>query len=139
MDINRRELCSLLPVLFSSSWISNEPGLASGAFAFDDLHARTTDAAEFRSILKGTTRTGEQVEVHETLLHPGALPHPPRRHTHSEFWLIREGTVDITINGQPHRLGPGSAAFASSNDEHSIKNVGTVSAAYFVVAIGPMT
>ncbi len=63
-----------------------------------------------------------------------------KRHcTRAPCLTRREGTVDITINGQPHRLGPGSAAFAASNDEHSIKNVGTASASYFVVAIGPMT
>ena len=87
---------------------------------------------------RGTTPTGERVEVHETRLNPGGAPHPPHRHPHSEFWLIKEGTVELTINGKQYKLGPGSAAFAASNDEHGIKNAGDVPAAYFVVAIGPM-
>jgi quercetin dioxygenase-like cupin family protein len=77
--------------------------------------------------------------MHETELRPGSAPHPPHRHKHSEFWLVRKGTVEITIKGKPNKLGPGSAAFAASNDEHGIKNVGDVVASYFVVAIGPMS
>jgi mannose-6-phosphate isomerase-like protein (cupin superfamily) len=53
------------------------------------------------------------------------------------MWLIREGTVDITVNDLTTRLGPGSLGFVSSNDEHGIKNVGLVPATYFVVAMGP--
>ncbi len=53
------------------------------------------------------------------------------------MWLIREGTVELTIKGASHRLGPGGVGFVHSNEEHVIKNVGTVSAIYYVVAIGP--
>ena len=142
MQIDRRELCCLFPaLLMSRSLIAAEsPTLASTAFPFSDLKPRENPngSSEVRDIVKGSTPTGEQVEVHETTLHPGASPHPPHRHKHSEFWLIREGSVEITINGKHHQLGPGSAAFAASNDEHGIKNIGNVPANYFVVAIGPM-
>ena len=141
MQMDRRELCSLLPaVLFSGACISTEPApLASAAFSFNDLQPRANKngSGEVRNIVKGSTPTGEQVEIHETMLQPGASPHPPHRHKHSEFWLIREGTVEITINGKHYQLGAGSAAFAASNDEHGIKNIGNVPANYFVVAIGP--
>ena len=53
------------------------------------------------------------------------------------MWLIREGTVDITVNDATTRLGPGAVGFVRSNDEHGIKNVGLTPANYFVVAIGP--
>ena len=142
MSISRRNICSLLPALLLSQGLlsAESPALSSAAFPFSDLKARTTDngAAEIRNIGNGSAPTGEQLEVHETTRHPGASPHAPHRHKHSEFWLIREGTVEITINGKGHQLGPGSVAFAASNDEHGIKNIGSVSANYFVVAIGPM-
>jgi len=141
MQIDRRDLCSLLPLaLLTGAWGSSEAPLTSGAFRFADLasHKNANGSGEARSITKGATPTGEQVEVHETALLPGQTPHPPHRHKHSEFWLIREGDVEITINGKAYRLGPGSAAFAASNDEHGIKNVGQIVANYFVVAIGPM-
>jgi quercetin dioxygenase-like cupin family protein len=142
MQIDRRELCSLFPaVLLSGAWISGESlPLASAAFPFGDLRARPNQngSGDVRNIAKGNTPTGEQVEIHETTLLPGSSPHPPHRHKHSEFWLLREGTVEITISGKPYQLGPGSAAFAASNDEHAIKNIGSAPANYFVVAIGPL-
>ena len=142
MHIDRRDLFSLLPAVLLSAGLSSSdsPTLSSTAFPFGDLQPRANQngSGEVRSIVKGSVPTGEQVEVHETTLRPGATPHPPHRHKHSEFWLIREGTVEITINGKGHQLGAGSVAFAASNDEHGIKNIGAVPANYFVVAIGPM-
>ena len=142
MPITRRDLCSLMPALaFMPSLLPSgaaTDALRSAAFPFADLTPKTTGAATGRRITKGKTPTGEQVEVHETVLAPGGMPHPPHHHAHSEFWLIREGQVEITISGTPHQLGPGSAAFAASNDEHGIKNIGSEPASYFVVAVGPM-
>ncbi len=138
MPINRREVCSLLPLAMLSSLAAGaDTKLTSHAFPFASLTVHKGKASEARAIVKGKTPTGEEVEVHETVLNPGAMPHAPHRHQHSEFWLIREGTVEITINGQSTQLGPGSAAFAASNDEHGIKNIGSEPASYFVVAIGP--
>jgi mannose-6-phosphate isomerase-like protein (cupin superfamily) len=96
-----------------------------------------TNSAEIRPVLKGKLATGESLETHETTLPPGGAPHPPHHHVHSEMWLIREGTVELTINGTRYRLGPGSVGFVHSNDEHGITNVGATPATYFVVAVGP--
>ena len=142
MQLDRRDIFSLLPAVLLSSGLSSSesPTLSSAAFPFGDLPARANQngSGEVRNVVKGSVPTGEQVEVHETTLRPGATPHAPHRHKHSEFWLIREGTVEITINGKGHQLGAGSVAFAASNDEHGIKNIGNMPANYFVVAIGPM-
>jgi quercetin dioxygenase-like cupin family protein len=135
--MNRRELCTALPLFaLTQAFAANDQTLASSAFPFSDLQAHGNSGTTTRPIANGKTPTGEHVEVHETTLAPGAAPHAPHRHPHSEFWLISQGNVEITINGQPHRIGPGSAAFAASNDLHGIRNVGDTPAQYFVVAIG---
>jgi len=141
MFLTRREMCLLFPsALFPALLVANqtdqEPSLPTAMYPFDRLPVHTSSTAVTRAVLKGKLSTGESVEVHETTLPPGAAPHPPHRHTHSEMWLIREGTVDITVNDTNTRLGPGSVGFVRSNDEHGIKNVGLVPATYFVVAIG---
>jgi mannose-6-phosphate isomerase-like protein (cupin superfamily) len=106
-------------------------------YPFAKLPVHASNGTEGRHVLKGKLATGESLEVHETTLTPGGAPHPPHHHVHSEMWLIREGTVEITANGTSYRLGPGSVGFVHSNDEHGIKNVGSAPASYFVVAIGP--
>ena len=143
MSVTRRELLSILPValfpaiLSSEASAAQENALPSAVYPFEKLPVRTPNGTQIHDVLKGKLATGESLEVHETTLAPGGAPHPPHHHVHSEMWLIREGTVELSINGTTYRLGPGSVGFVHSNDEHGIKNVGTVPATYFVVAVGP--
>jgi mannose-6-phosphate isomerase-like protein (cupin superfamily) len=142
MTITRRELCILLPGLVPAAAALDafaEAGnsLPSAEYPFDQLAVQILDHAEMRRVLKGKVATGEALEVHETTLPPGGAPHAPHHHVHSEMWLIREGTVELTVNGVNYRLGPGGVGFVRSNDEHGIKNVGSTAASYFVVAVGP--
>jgi quercetin dioxygenase-like cupin family protein len=143
MSLTRRELCLMLPaaILPAATAVeelnAQDTSLPSATSMFDQLPMNSENGAEFRQILKGKLVTGESLEAHETTLPVGGSPHPPHHHPHSEMWLVREGTIEISINGTNHRLGPGGAGFVRSNDEHGIKNVGTTPATYFVVAVGP--
>ncbi len=143
MCITRRDMCLLLPaVLFPAVMrpedvAAQEGSMPSAMYPFEKLPIRTPNNAQIRDVLKGKLATGESLEVHETTLLPGGAPHPPHHHMHSEMWLIREGTVELTVNGTSSLLGPGSVGFVHSNDEHGIKNVGATPATYFVVAVGP--
>jgi mannose-6-phosphate isomerase-like protein (cupin superfamily) len=142
MSATRREVLFLLSGLVSSAveleaLPSQENSLPSTTYPFSELPVKIANGAEIRPVLKGKLATGEPLEVHETTLPPGGIPHAPHHHVHSEMWLIREGTVQLTINGTSHVMGPGSVGFVHSNEEHGIKNVGTTPATYFVVAVGP--
>jgi mannose-6-phosphate isomerase-like protein (cupin superfamily) len=143
MSITRRDLCLLLPaalipaVVRPESMAAQDGSMPSAMYPFEKLPIRTPNNAQIRDVLKGKLATGESLEVHETTLAPGGAPHAAHHHVHSEMWLIREGTVELTVNGTSYRLGPGSVGFVHSNDEHGIKNVGTTPATYFVVAVGP--
>jgi quercetin dioxygenase-like cupin family protein len=143
--MTRREMClllpgAMLPVAATAVAATGEQGdsLPSGSFAFETLTAHTAaSGAVTREALKGKLATGESLETHATTLPAGAMPHPPHHHVHSEMFLMRDGTLELTVNGKTFPLVAGSVGFVRSNEEHGVKNVGTTAANYFVVEIGP--
>lgn len=146
MKITRRQVVSALPAAFfltaalpefSMATEEQAGGVPSAVYPFDRLPVHESPHVTTRHILKGKLATGEAVEVHETTLPAGGAPHPPHHHVHTEMWLIREGMVEITIEGKPRRIGAGSLAMVRSNEEHGITNPTDKPANYFVVAIGP--
>src|SRR5580700_4833413 len=148
MPLTRRELCLLFPAAVIPSAMLSDAAIAAGSagqdsslpsatFTFEQLPLnKDSGGGEFRPVLKGKLATGEILEVHETMLPPGGMPHPPHHHVHSEMWLVREGTVEVNVMGKKKNIGPGGLAFVASNEEHGITNVGKTPAKYFVVAVG---
>jgi mannose-6-phosphate isomerase-like protein (cupin superfamily) len=145
-EMTRRNLCFVLPAFAllgkalaqSSPTSTSEPSLThSRVFAFDQLPVnKGAGGNASRHVLRGTLPTGEVVEIHETTLMPGLMPHPPHKHVHEEFLMIREGTLEFTANDKAEKVGPGGIVYTASGEVHSLKNVGNTSASYFVIAIG---
>ena len=138
MTITRRDLRYLLPALAAAHAQAQTPAavLPSKTFAFDDLPVKANGANKSRAIMNGLTHSQWPIEVHETDLAPGQAPHPPHHHVHEEIVIVIEGTLEFTVNGKPARLGPGSVAYAASNEEHGQRNVGDTTARYVVVTLG---
>jgi len=143
MAFSRRDIFRLLPQLTAlagstatKSFAAADSTLPSKAYRFEDLPVHRSAQNASRPVLEGETHSGWHIELHESDLQPGGTPHPPHHHVHEEMFLVREGTLEVTIAGRTSRLGPGSAAFVASNDEHGIRNVGADDAQYFVLALG---
>jgi quercetin dioxygenase-like cupin family protein len=146
-NFNRRDLCIALSALAAVGSLSSSDAQAqsksnevlskSHTWTFDALPAKhNANGGAGRSVVQGVLATGEAVEVHETTLPPGQMPHPPHKHRHSEFMFIREGDLEFDNDGTKERVGPGGVIFAASEVMHGLKNVGTTAANYFVIAIG---
>lgn len=132
----RRAFLAAIPALMAAgALVADESYLPSKVYEFSQLpvHRGKTDTS--RSVMDGMTHENCRIEVHESDLATGAMPHPAHQHSHEEMFLVREGTLEVTINGNSTKAGPGSVAYISSNDVHGIRNVGSNHAQYFVLAI----
>jgi len=142
MKLTRRRLAVLLPAIAPTVVRAQQAStlsagrLPSKAIKFEDMSVKISGQNKTRAILEGETHSGFPVEVHETELPAGGSPHPPHQHISEEMFLIQEGLLDVTVNGNTTRLTPGSVFYVNSNDLHGVSNPGPKGARYFVVALG---
>jgi quercetin dioxygenase-like cupin family protein len=133
--MTRRELSLLLPALAAAQTQSAKP-LPSRAFRREDIEAKKSGTIVMQQMMNGPTHTGFHIDLHESELPAGEAPHAPHQHVHEEIVMVREGEIDVTIGEEKSRLGPGSAAYFASNQLHGWRNNGSVTAKYFVLALG---
>ena len=135
MNFSRRDLSLVLPLLAAKA-AGQSHALVSKTYRYEDLPVHGEGLNRGRPIFDGETHTGVPIELHETELAPGQMPHPAHHHVHEEMILVREGTMEVTIAGKSATLGPGSVGYVASGVEHGWRNVGTDRARYFVLAVG---
>lgn len=107
--------------------------IGPSTYPWDAMRVNKTAVGEMRQVLKGPTATLEELEVHITALNAGQASHPPHHHANEELILLERGTVETLSEGKWVRLGPGSVILNGSEAWHSLRNVGTEPAQYFVV------
>jgi len=136
MKLSRREWSMLIPVLAAAQTATKNEVLPSKVYPESDIPLKGSGANRSRQFLTGDTHNGCTIDLHTTELAAGEMPHAAHHHVHEEMIMIREGTMEITIEGKVTRVGPGSVVYVASNEEHGWRNVGTTTAKYFVLALG---
>jgi XRE family transcriptional regulator, regulator of sulfur utilization len=109
------------------------PVMGSAVFDWQAVSEKQTPVGSVRSFFKAPTATLDQLEVHVTTLKPGMASHAPHKHPNEELVIVKEGTVEVLVNGEWKRVGPGSVVFNASNQLHGLRNVGTGPATYHVI------
>jgi mannose-6-phosphate isomerase-like protein (cupin superfamily) len=112
------------------------PVLHSKFYPAEELKVTPGGNFKMTPVFDGVTTRGELLEMHLSELGPGETPNPLHPHLNEEILVIREGTLVVTINDQSRTMGPGSVAYAQSNDKIGIKLVGTKPAKYIIFSIG---
>jgi quercetin dioxygenase-like cupin family protein len=106
--------------------------LGSTVFVWEKLEAKPTGVGERRDVARQPTATLAEFECHVSTLNPAQASHPPHTHPQEELIILREGTLDVQLNGTVTRVGPGSLFFFASNNPHAVQNHGEKPATYFV-------
>jgi len=147
MNVTRRDLSLVLPLLAPAMLASvaeaqQQPPAApkpnvlpSKLYHTEQIPYTGDDKKRGRRIFLGTTHTGFNLEMHETVLAAGEISHPPHQHVHEEIILLVEGTIEASVNGNIDRATAGSVSFFASNDLHNFKNIGPGHCRYYVLEL----
>ena len=84
-------------------------------------------------VFDAPTATLDRFHCHITTLNPGQNTGELHRHPQEELVIIKEGTVEVNIDGRKQTVGPGSMFFFSANENENMTNVGTTPATYYVL------
>jgi quercetin dioxygenase-like cupin family protein len=107
--------------------------MKSAVFEWQKLAATPTATGERRSVFDSPTATLDRLHGHITTLNPGQNTGPLHRHPQEELVIIREGTIEVNIDGRKQIAGPGSVVFFAVNENENMTNVGKTPAVYTVV------
>jgi (S)-ureidoglycine aminohydrolase len=107
--------------------------LSGGSKFYDwkDIEFQTTKKGGKRQFMRRTTALLEELEMHVTTLDEGVMSHGEHVHDSEEIILVIKGEVEESIDGTPHRVGPGSLLLLTDKVSHGIKNVGKGQCEYF--------
>jgi (S)-ureidoglycine aminohydrolase len=108
--------------------------LLSAVYYWNKLEPFKEDTRIKRQVLEGKTLALQNLEVHTSTIEPGKVSHPPRVLADQEvLFIVKEGSVKITVPGISKIVGPGSIAFVMPGDESAIENTGNTQATYFIL------
>lgn len=116
---------------------AGQPVMHSRVFNWDQLTVRPTKTGAHRAVFDAPTPTLAELECHVTTLSPGESPHPPHRHAHEELMIVKTGTLAARQGQQTNIVHAGGIIFEASNELHSLQNIGTNQATYYVLKIVP--
>lgn len=146
MALTRREICTLLPALMAMAAVPGEAAethpaigktLSSSIYNYKDLVAGGDKDQKFLRIFAGKTSSGMFVSLHETELAPDTVVHGSlTNHAGDELFMVREGTLEVELEGKRSQVGPGSVAYVAANTEYAIRNTGKNWTRYFVLFFG---
>lgn len=114
----------------------------SRVFRYEDMPLRTSaNGSESRAVTNGILRSGETMNMHESMQPAGAEPVALHVIHHTEFICIQQGVVtfdhlDASGKQMSEQVGPGGVIYVAAETNHRVRNAGTEPAKYFVIAIG---
>ena len=107
--------------------------LSSRVLDWNGMEKTPTKTGERRMVFDAPTDTLDKIHLHITTLNPGENTGPLHRHPQEEIVIVKEGTIEVNIDGRKQLAGPGSVIYFSVNENENMTNVGKTPATYHVI------
>jgi quercetin dioxygenase-like cupin family protein len=120
--------------------MSSTQPLVSAVFEWDKLPVTRHERGVRRAVFDGPTATVDNSHCHITTLNPGQRSGEPRLHLMEEIIIVKEGTVEVFMDGTTQQAPSGSVIFFAANATTALRNVGDGPATYYVISyVTPLT
>ena len=125
-------LCAQTPAAMPTPAKAPEK-LTSAVYDWEKLAVTPTPKGARRDVFDGPTTSLDKVHCHITTLNPGENSGEPRLHLQEEIIIVKEGLVEMHIDGKTQTAGPGSVFFLAARATTRLRNAGTTPATYIVI------
>jgi mannose-6-phosphate isomerase-like protein (cupin superfamily) len=109
---------------FALSASAADPALADTILSPAQVQHIAASYGESWIYFRGSTAQLSSLVAGSYRLKPGMAPHPPHSHPDEELMVITEGTGELTIEGKPTQVAPGSMMFCAADHTHGLLNTG---------------
>ena len=107
--------------------------LPSKIYDWTTLVPKPTANGVRRDLFDGPTTTLDKIHSHITTLNPGQNSGEPRKHLQEEVLVVKEGAVEVHLDGKLQTVGPGSVLFFAANAVTRLRNAGETPCTYIVI------
>ncbi len=126
-------LLSILCLMTISVFAQLQP-IKSGVFHWNDFEVKTNGDRESRPILEGVSTHLDYLSIHATTQEVGAAPSTAHANPDiEELVIVKEGVMEVTIDGKSTVLGANGVLSLMPQQMHSLKNVGEKPLTYYVI------
>jgi mannose-6-phosphate isomerase-like protein (cupin superfamily) len=129
-------LASMLPAQTPASGSSKATPPAkmlSQVIDWQKLVFTPTKTGQRVAVFEAPTPTLDKFHCHISTLNPGENTGALHRHPQEELVIIKEGTLEINIDGKIQTATAGSMIFYSANENENMRNIGKTPATYYVI------
>ena len=106
----------------------------SGVYKWKDLSVKRNGDREGSVLFEGQSPHFDYFKIHSTTQYPGAKPSTAHANEDKEECIIvKEGTMEVTIDGETRILGPGGVVLLMPRQMHSLANAGDDNLTYYVM------
>ncbi len=107
--------------------------MGSGVIHWGKIALQPTKTGARTTLFDAPTPTLDKFHCHVSTLNPGQNTGAPHRHPQEELVILKEGTLEVNINGKVETAETGSMIFYAANELENMRNPGTVPATYYVL------